>query len=224
MGTQSDIDAFGSQPIRSIHSPACVFLCVDRNTAVLYCRNLGLSYQWTKSSVLGWRVETAAWLSVVRLGCSSSPSSSPCGKGICENSWSTSERSQSGLKRDDASSCKSTASISTSRLFLRTVYKRTVLVTGLRTRFLCRSSNRFAYPVSVVQTGYTTPTQRFSAYTKPLRGCGITYIYFIRIVFSAYDWFSRTRRWLRRLEASLRLHKKQYHTVIFPHFPLLHTH
>ena len=30
---------------------------------------------------------------------------------------------------------------------------------------------------SVVQTGYTTPTQWFSVYTKPPCGCSITYIY-----------------------------------------------
>ncbi len=30
---------------------------------------------------------------------------------------------------------------------------------------------------SVVQTGYNTPTQRFSGYTKPLCGHSITYIY-----------------------------------------------
>ena len=30
---------------------------------------------------------------------------------------------------------------------------------------------------SVVQTGYTTPTLRFSVYTKPPRGCSVTYIY-----------------------------------------------
>ena len=29
---------------------------------------------------------------------------------------------------------------------------------------------------SAVQTGYTTPTLRFSEYTKPPRGCNVTYI------------------------------------------------
>ena len=32
---------------------------------------------------------------------------------------------------------------------------------------------------SVVQTGYTTPTLRFSGYTKPPHGCNVTYICFL---------------------------------------------
>ena len=35
---------------------------------------------------------------------------------------------------------------------------------------------------SVVQTGYITPTLRFSGYTKPPRGCNVTYIYCIIIL------------------------------------------
>ena len=40
---------------------------------------------------------------------------------------------------------------------------------------------------SVVQTGYTTPTLRFSGYTKPPRGCNVTYINMTHHVGKTFD-------------------------------------
>ncbi len=40
----------------------------------------------------------------------------------------------------------------------------------------------------MVQTGYTTPTQRFSGYTKLLRGHSITYIYCLAFSGSTYTY------------------------------------
>ena len=45
---------------------------------------------------------------------------------------------------------------------------------------------------SVVQTGYTTPTLRFSGYTKPPCGCNVTYIYYTCIYIDTYAFIHNT--------------------------------